>query len=282
MEYLKQWEHTYQKKIYKGYYYDLELFTKEANFNAVTANYKDITSYISKRRRLGDSIYILKNKVSAIKKYYQCLVDLEIIQHHPCKHLVLKDKQDTRIDLDRLYSQKELAEFLARKNTGSKALSIRNELLRNFLVYQALTVSEIGKLTLNDIDLDTAMVCIKDNRTLEINPKQMLLLYRYIQEYREDLVKEKQTDILLVSRSGKPIDIEHINYIVNKGFEKRFMPKLIRQSVIHNLLKSGKNLRSVQLFAGHRSILTTEGYQNSKMEELKSQLQLRHPLNQIR
>ena len=126
------------------------------------------------------------------------------------------------------------------------------------------------------------MVCIKGCRTLEINPKQMLLLYRYIEEYRDDLVKEKQTDILLLSRSGKSLDIENINYIVNKGFEKRFMPKLIRQSVIHNLLKSGKDLRSVQLFAGHKSILTTEQYQNTNFEELKSQLQLRHPLNHLK
>lgn len=281
MEYLKQWEQTYGKKLYKGYHYHIEIFTKEAPFTIITATYKDIIQYVAIRRKLGDSIYILNNKVSAIKKYYQCLLDLEVIDHHPCMQLVLKDKQDKGIDLDRLYSQNELAEFLARKNTGSKALSIRNELLRNFLVYQALTVREIGNLRVTDIDLDTAMVCIKDNRTLEIHPKQMLLLYRYIEEYRHDLVKGKQTDILLVSRTGKKLDIEHINSITNKGFEKRFMPKLIRQSVIHNLLKSGKDLRSVQLFAGHKSILTTEQYRNTNFEELKSQLQLRHPLNHL-
>ena len=281
MEYLKKWQQTYQKKLCKDYIYHIQIFTKEANFNIFTPSYKDIVGYITIRRKLGDSIYALKNKVAAIKKYYQCLVDLEIITYHPCKHLVLKDKQDTRIDLDRLYNQKELASFLQRKGGHQKALAIRNELLRSLLVYQALTVNEIGTLKVIDIDLDTASIAIKDSRQLLINPKQMLTLYRYIEEYRDDLVKGKQTDILLLSRTGKPLDIEHINYIVNHGFEKKFKPKIIRQSVIHNLLKSGKDLRSVQLFAGHKSILTTEQYQNNNFEELKSELQLRHPLNHL-
>ena len=282
MEYLKQWQQTYNKQLCKDYIYHIQIFTKEASFTIHTASYKDIVGYIAIRRKLGDSMYILKNKVASIKKYYQCLIDLEIIEHHPCKHLVLKDKQDTRIDLNRLYNQEELASFLQRKNTGSKALAIRNELIRSFLVHQALTVSEIGNLTLNDIDLDTAMVSIKGSRKLEINPKQMLLLYRYIEEYRDDLLKDKISDILLLSRTGKPINIEHINSITNNGFEKKFIPKIIRQSVIHNLLKKGKDLRSVQLFAGHKSILTTEQYQNTNFEELKSQLQLRHPLNHLK
>jgi integrase/recombinase XerD len=281
MGYLKQWQQTYNKQLCKDYIYHIQIFTKEASFTILTATYKDIVAYITIRRKLGDSIYILKNKVASIKKYYQCLIDLEIITDHPCKHLVLKDKQDTRIDLDRLYSGEELASFLARKNIGNKALAIRNQLLRSFLVHQALTVSEIGKLKVSDIDLDTAMISITDIRELEVNPKQMLTIYRYIEEYRDDLLKGKQTDILLVSRTGKPLDTEHINYIVNKGFEKRFMPKLIRQSVIYNLLKKGKDLRSVQLFAGHKSILTTEQYRNTNFEELKSQLQLKHPLNHL-
>lgn len=282
MEYLKKWQQTYNKQLCKDYMYHIQIFIKEASFTILTATYKDIVRYITMRRKLGDSIYILKNKVASIKKYYQCLIDLEIIKHHPCKHLVLKDKQDTRIDLDRLYSQEELASFLARRNTGNKALVIRNQLLRSFLVYQALTVSETGNLTLTDIDLDTAMVSIKGSRKLEINPKQMLTIYRYIEEYRDDLLKGKQTDILLLSRTGKPLNVEHINYIVNHSFEKKLQPKLIRQSVIHNVLKKGKDLRSVQLFAGHTSILTTEQYKNTNFEELKSQLQLRHPLNHLK
>lgn len=282
MEYLKQWQQTYNKQLCKDYMYHIQIFTKEASFTIPTATYQNIVGHISKRRKLGDSIYLLKNKVASIKKYYQCLVDLEVIAHHPCKHLVLKDKQDTRIDLNWLYNQEELASFLARKNTGNKALVIRNQLLRSFLVYQALTVSEIGNLTLTNIDLDRAMVSIKGSRELEINPKQMLTIYRYIEEYRDDLAKGKQTDILLLSRTGKPLNVEHINYIVNHSFEKKFIPKLIRQSVIHNVLKKGKDLRSVQLFAGHKSILTTEQYRNTNFEELKSQLQLRHPLNHLK
>jgi len=45
-------------------------------------------------------------------------------------------------------------------------------------------------------------------------------------------------------------------------------PLAIRQSVIANLLKAGKDVRMVQVFAGHNSPMTTERYEQTGIEEL--------------
>jgi integrase/recombinase XerD len=53
----------------------------------------------------------------------------------------------------------------------------------------------------------------------------------------------------------------------------------IRQSVISNLLKQGTDLRSVQLFAGHKYPSTTEKYRPTQTEQLQAKIKLLHPLN---
>lgn len=47
---------------------------------------------------------------------------------------------------------------------------------------------------------------------------------------------------------------------------KTLTPLAIRQSVIANLLKVGKDSSAVQVFAGHKSPLTTERYQQTGIE----------------
>ena len=62
-------------------------------------------------------------------------------------------------------------------------------------------------------------------------------------------------------------------------FQDRILtPLAIRQSVIANLLKAGKDNRAVQVFAGHNSPMTTERYQQTGIEELTVVVLKFHPL----
>jgi integrase/recombinase XerD len=60
--------------------------------------------------------------------------------------------------------------------------------------------------------------------------------------------------------------------------EKIINPKIIRQSVISNLLKKGKDIRLVQVFAGHKYPDTTERYKQNNVYELQSEIEKYHPL----
>jgi len=52
----------------------------------------------------------------------------------------------------------------------------------------------------------------------------------------------------------------------------------IRQSVIANLLKAGKDVRMVQVFAGRNSPMTTERYEQTRIEEMTAAVMKYHPL----
>ena len=59
---------------------------------------------------------------------------------------------------------------------------------------------------------------------------------------------------------------------------KRITPITIRQSVIANLLKQGKDLRIVQVFAGHKYVSATERYRQNNLATLQKAVQKFHPL----
>ncbi len=108
-----------------------------------------------------------------------------------------------------------------------------------------------------------------------------MLFYEYIQKVRPELLKS-ETDRLVVTFRGTPESGEGINYLV-ETFKPQFPDRnlnarTIRQSVITNLLKEGKDLRVVQVFAGHKKIGTTEKYRQSGLEELQAAIEKHHPL----
>ncbi|WP_010520213.1 tyrosine-type recombinase/integrase, partial [Aquimarina agarivorans] len=204
--------------------------------------------------------------------------DLEIIKQHPCPHLVLKDRVDQRVFVDTLYTKEELENFVHRQDQCM--FKLRNQVIRQLLVYQGLSVSEIVNIEVQHIDLEKGSVILND-RSLKLKSQQTITIYKYQQELYPKLVKHNDETLFLLSRTGRQLDKEHINSMTNKGFTRKYKPRVIRQSVIYQLLQQGENLRSVQLFAGHRSILSTERYQKSNLEQLRGQLQLHHPLNDL-
>ena len=118
-------------------------------------------------------------------------------------------------------------------------------------------------------------------RTLTLKPNQVMLLCDYIQKVRPTLLKT-ETDRLVLTLRGTPESGEGINYLA-ETFKPMFPdrnlnPRTIRQSVITNLLKEGKDLRVVQVFAGHKKISTTEKYRQSGLEELQAAIEKHHPL----
>jgi len=154
------------------------------------------------------------------------------------------------------------------------------------LIYQGLTTGEITNLQLTDIDFAQAKVKVQsgrktNSRTLKLKPKQVLSLYKYIQDDRLKLLKTNSKK-LIINKSGNPGSGEGISYLVFTQKHlfplRKLNPKTIRQSVIANLLDAGMDLRKVQVFAGHRYPSSTEQYRQTEVEALKQAILMYHPL----
>ena len=277
MEILTQWEIQNHKRIGNTYKHNIKKYANNANFDTLNPSYGDILNYITQLRKSGIAARNLKNHLCAIKFYYNCLLDLGYMEHHPCKSLLLHDKTDRSISTEILFTSEELNTLLEREDKAIPKLKLRNKIIRQLLVYQALTIKELITLTIDDIDLQNCSITIKNSRTLELHPKQILPLQQYITTDRKQIATTKY-NWLLLSRSGNQLPKRCINDAINYKAKKKFTPQKIRQSVIANLLKNGNDLRKVQLFAGHHYISSTEKYITSSFTELRAELDKKHPL----
>ncbi|MGB8489822.1 MAG: tyrosine-type recombinase/integrase [Bacteroidales bacterium] len=110
---------------------------------------------------------------------------------------------------------------------------------------------------------------------------QVMFFYNYINKPRPKLLR-CDTDRLVLTLRGSAENGEGINYLIETF--KPLVPELnlnartIRQSVITNMLKEGKDLRIVQVFAGHKKISSTEKYRQSGLGELQNAIEKYHPL----
>ena len=265
----------------KRYQREIDLFFLSIE-NPITADYNQILDYIEVLRTKTKNIAC---SLSAIKRYYTYLNHTKQRKYNPAKSIKLRDKISRDIQLQDLFTTKELSQLLERKERYV-ILKNRNKITTSLLIYQGLKSGEIANLELKDIDLEKGTIYIKagnksNSRTLKLQSKQVFWIMKYLQEDRPILLKS-ESNKLLIGNSGIPLQIESISYLIEVKkplFPTRNLnPKTIRQSVISNLLKDKKDLRLVQVFAGHKTPSTTEKYKQTEVEELKNQILKYHPL----
>ncbi len=253
------------------------------------AKYKDVLTYLEKRRSEGRHARTIMSYLSAIKTYYDWLKKTGRRKDHPCKHLRLKDRIDPRVNVQDLFSSIELDLLLEQeqeKNWHTENLVLRDKVILTLLIYQGLTIKNIASLEVKEINLEQATVYIRKGttlnaRTLELHPKQIMMISRYLTEERLALNRKNSSKLILTKRGNAESGCAARK--IMKQFKHLFPNKnltalTVRQSVIVNLLKAGKDIRAVQVFAGHKSPMTTERYQQTGIEELTAAVMKFHPL----
>ena len=277
-DYLKQ---ALAPSTVKRYLREIELFFCSVE-NHQTADYTTILNYIGSLRKqqhnLGCSVY-------AIKKYYSFLVATNQRRDNPAKSIKLRGKVSRDIQIQDLFKTEELELLLDRKERYP-LLKNKNKIVLSLLIYQALKVGEIANLTLKDVDLEKGLITIKgdrktNERTLKLASKQVFWLVHYLSIDRPKLLKI-ESDLLIISSKGTAQKGASFHSLIESQkylFPTRNLnPVTIRQSVITNLLKQGKDIRLVQVFAGHKTPSSTEKYKQTATEELKTEVLKYHPL----
>ena len=284
-------EKKYSKSTLASNLYNIKRFTDYYQNKAETASYSDILNYIAHLRKNYDlHPKTLRHCLYGVKIYFNYLLEIGKRKDHPCSELFLKDKIDKQIQVDNLYSQETLENFLKSGTIKRKErLKRRNEVIISLLIYQALTVSEISDLEVENIDLEMCEIQIKSShhqqkRKLPLQAKQILLFYNYLEKERKELVvfnKENPViSYLILGQYGEKINPHTISKMINEYRKpsERIQPMKIRQSVIANLLKKENDTRIVQVFSGHRRASTTVQYKQTALEILQNAVNQYHPI----
>ncbi|MFN3405815.1 MAG: tyrosine-type recombinase/integrase [Cytophagaceae bacterium] len=279
-------QERYTEKTAEAYRREIEAYLQSFP-KARTAVYQDITAYLGTLRKRYDNPATVNRILCSIKAYYDFLNYSGKRKDNPARSIYLRDKTSRDIQLQDLFTEKELESLLERKERFT-LLTYRNRVLTSLLIYQALLPTELENLTVNEINLDQGTIYIKGTsktnaRELPLKPTQIMLLHQYINEIRHKLLKGSLDQSLLIGSRGEPMKAEDITKHVKRSFRNKFKGRnvnvtTIRQSVITNLLKAGNDLRVVQVFAGHKYPSTTEKYKQTNVEALQMAINQHHPI----
>lgn len=269
----------------ESYLYDIEKY-KKANKNADKYDYQKVMQYVELLRK-EHSISNVKRVIASIKKYYDYLSETGKRKDNPARAIKLRDGKENPIQLQDLFTEKELQLLLVPRIERYPFLAKRNKIIMSLLVHQGLRIGEIEHLKLTDIDLEKATLEVKatgvtNSRNLPLKAEQILLLYEFINQDRNKLKTFRNDEnALLLGKLGTPVTKEDVDYLITtyqKQSKKKLTATTIRQSVIANLLAKNNDLRIVQHFAGHKSPDTTEKYRQTGLHALKTAIEKLHPI----
>ncbi len=160
-------------------------------------------------------------------------------------------------------------------NLSDQTLKIALELL----VSTGVRVSELCRITINDVDIDAGTIRIAGKGSRErtvfiLEGRVKTILNGYIsrwERYRDELKH------LLLKGHGRALTPEYLRRSINAmttrlGIPVKITPHMFRHSAATLLLESGVDIRFVQRLLGHASLSTTEIYTHVTENSLKQAL----------
>jgi integrase/recombinase XerD len=267
----------------KAYLYVVNRFVIE-NPTYINYGYNEISKYLgsyiqSKSKR--PSMNLIQ---AGIKQFYLFLYEQGFIEHYPCRNLYIKTKR-IPVNPELLFTQKEL-QLLLNRHERYKALANRNNAIISFLIHQALSVGQICKLRLRDLNMEESQVTIRNlgigkRRILPLKPSQVLILEKHLMQIKFLGMLHSKLP-LFVSSAGGPISADSIHYLISTFKpmfpDRNLNPKTIRKSVLANWLNDFHlPVEDVQYLAGHKQPTSTLKYKLPNISESVRMVNLYFP-----
>jgi integrase/recombinase XerD len=165
---------------------------------------------------------------------------------------------------------------------GSRS-AIRDIALLELMFASGMRVSEISDLRLEALDLSAGCVLIRGKgqkeRIIPICDEEVLSILRLYGEQRKSL--KAQGEFFFSNRNGRRLSEQSIRIILGRVARKadigKLTPHMLRHTVATLLLEQGVDLRFIQHFLGHSSIVTTTIYVHVSAGSQRAVLTTRHP-----
>lgn len=223
----------------------------------------------------------ISRKLVSLRMFYIFMVKEGIVKNNLMSSFALpkKDKK-----LPTVLSQKEMIEILE-SIKPIDAISSRNRSLVELLYATGMRVSELLKLTLNDLNIKMGFVKVigkgDKERLIPINSYVGTILEDYINKYRDEF-SSKNDSLLFYNKHGNPLSREEFYHILQTIVQttsvmKNVSPHTIRHTFATHLLENGADLRSIQELLGHSDISTTTIYTHISNKKIRQEYQQFHP-----
>ncbi len=242
-----------------------------------------VRDYLSHLMEHGFVKASIARKLSAIRSFYRYLLREEIISTSPLA-TTSSPKLDRRLPY--FLTIDEMTRLLETPDSATPQ-GQRNRALLELLYAAGLRVSELVKLNLEQINLETREIRVmgkgsKERMTLMGEPAARALA-AYLEQGRPKLSGEKKTSAVFLNRYGERLTERSVQSILEEyaniaGLDKRVHPHMLRHTFATHLLDGGADLRVVQELLGHASLSTTQIYTHVSKSQAKKVYLSAHPM----
>ena len=277
LKYLR-FERKLSNNTYESYRYNLIKICSFFNTNDITnLTSDDIRNFLynSKESSKTNAHYL-----TVFKSFYNYLLDIEKISKNPCDEI---KSPKTPKNLPKFLTEEEVNKLLNIK--CQKPIDYRNKAMLELLYATGIRISELLNLTLANINiLDSSIKVMgkgSKERIIPISDITIKYLNLYISEYRNYILKTKQSEFVFINYNGERMSRQGFfkilkNLCLESGINKEISPHILRHSFATHLLNHGADLRIIQELLGHENITTTEIYSHISNEKVKDDYS-KHP-----
>lgn len=198
--------------------------------------------------------------------------------------------------LPKVLSAEEVAGLLreARRRAGRRQpsgrridsvfIACRDVAVVELLFGTGVRVGELVAITLDDISPEQRTIVIRGKGRRQrlaflLEPQSLGALQTYLRA-RSRLAVDARA--LFVNRAGRQLSPHGVAVVLRQlatlaGIARRVTPHMLRHTIATLLLRNGADLRVVQEFLGHASIVMTQRYTQVSKEQLIRSLETYHP-----
>lgn len=255
------------KATYINYFKDFIIYFSGRNLETITI--EEINGYLLELIRIKKISSSQQNqRINSIKFYYEKVLNRE-------KQYFKIERPRRNNTLPSVLSPTEVRLMI------DHTTNIKHKCIISLLYSAGLRRSELVSLKITDILSGSMQIRITNSkgnkdRYVGLSKQQLKLLRKYFREYRPK-------KWLIEGQNGGQYSGESILKVVKTsakkaGIARRVTPHMLRHSFATHHLESGTDLRYIQVFMGHSSSKTTEGYTHVAKTDISK---FKNPLDEI-
>ena len=267
----------------RAYSHDLNRCLKFLNTTSYREiSRRDLTRFLAWLKEKGISSRSIARTISTLRAFFGFLQMEGHTQEDPTEKM---ESPRGWIKPPKVLSQEEVKTLLGHSK-GDDPVSIRDDVMIELLYATGLRVSELVHLKIESLHMDSGYLITmgkgSKERVVPIGEIALAKLRHYLENSRQKITREKQTQILFPTRQGKNMTRQSFWYrlrihALRAGITKHISPHTLRHSFATHLLAGGADLRSLQMMLGHANITATQIYTQVTRDRLKKIHQSHHP-----
>lgn len=235
-----------------------------------------------------------KRKIASAKAFCHWLEYEELVERTPFAKVHTKFREPKMLprvinlhDVTAIF-QTAYRVLASAQTMSSERYALQNAAVLELMFATGVRVSELCHLNRKDVDLEAGQVRVygkgDKERIIQIGSEDAL---RTLKSYRMQFEQDSSVrDFFFTNCHGSRLSEQSVRnmlgrYAQKAGLSEKITPHMFRHTVATLLLEAGVDIRYIQQFLGHSSIVTTEIYTHVSTTRQKEILKEKHPRNNM-